>query len=279
MDKRIKYYLDAPLRFTYGKNFYPWEKLTVRYFQIPTDKIKKPVRLALISDLHRTCYGKDQSELIAAVKHGRPDAILFPGDIMENGCPHSKTDLLLDALSRRYPCYYATGNHEFYAGKADTVKDHIASFGIIVLDGRYTEASLNGQRIRICGTDDPQTGKRQWQKQLLHAAEAVDGTAFTVLLAHQPSLLEIYSRFGFDLVVSGHAHGGQLRIPPFQRGMFAPGQGFFPEYAGGEYHQKDTTMIVGHGLAKNIFPRFGNPPEIVFIRLVPKSGRLKKKQP
>lgn len=188
---------------------------------------------------------------------------------MENSCPHKGTDLLLDAISRRYPCFYATGNHEFYAGSAERIKRHIASFGITVLDGGYTDITLNGQVLRICGTDDPQAGRREWRRQLLHAAQGVDGSVFTVLLAHQPSLLEIYSRYGFDLVVSGHAHGGQMRIPFFKNGMFAPGQGFSPKYAGGEHHCKNTAMIIGHGLAKNIFPRFGNPPEVVFIKLSP----------
>ncbi len=259
----------APLRFSYGIDFYPWQRLTARYYLFPSAKIQRPVRLALISDLHKTCYGKEQTELLSLISAGKPDAILLAGDMMEYAMPHPATDRLLSALADAYPCYYVTGNHEFYTGEADAIKSHIASFSIRVLEGDYCDILLNRQPLRICGIDDPRIGKSIWRKQLLHTADAVDGQAFTLLLAHQPSLLEIYSRFGFDLVVSGHAHGGQWRTASLPNGVFATGQGLLPEYTGGVYRCNQSGMIVSRGLAKSILPRFGNPPEAVFIKLIP----------
>jgi len=259
---------DAPLRFTYGIDFYPWQKLAARYYVISSPKLQHTVRLAVISDLHKSCYGESQRELIALIRHGKPDAILFVGDIMEYARPHPATDCLLSEMAKQYPCYYVTGNHEFYTDEADAIKSHISSFGIQVLSRDCVDVILNRQKLSICGIDDPKIGWEEWKRQLLHVAKAKDDNAFSLLLTHQPSLLEIYSRFRFDLILSGHAHGGQWRYPFCPHGVFAAGQGFLPEYTGGIYRCNCSKMVVNRGLAKNIIPRFGNPPEVSFIKLI-----------
>ena len=134
--------------------------------------------------------------------------------------------------------------------------------------------TVRGQRIALCGVPDPYemvfSGAPETEEQLRMALEQVDSADFTVLLAHRPELLAKYAQYPFELVVSGHAHGGQVRIPLLLNGLYAPNQGWFPKLAGGEYAQNGTTMIVSRGLAvRTGLPRIFNRPEVVLVRCVP----------
>ena len=134
--------------------------------------------------------------------------------------------------------------------------------------------TVRGQRIALCGVPDPYemvlSGAPDTEEQLRQALEDVDSADFTVLLAHRPELLAKYAQFPLDLVVSGHAHGGQVRIPGVLNGLYAPNQGWFPKLAGGAYTQDGTTLIVSRGLAvRTRLPRIFNRPEVVLVRCVP----------
>lgn len=243
------------------------------------------IRLALLTDLHNTLYGKKQHILTDAIKAQRPDAVLLTGDMSDGQMDMEHARLLFFLIGRQFPCYYVSGNHEFWSGNGTALKRLVASYGITVLEGECRPLNINGQTVQICGVDDPARFRQGrywgpelmegWKKQLAGCKASLDSTHYSVLLSHRPELTEYYTHSpsdtekGFDLVVAGHAHGGQARIPGFANGLFAPNQGIFPRYAGGRYALGDTTMIVSRGLCRNFLPRIFNRPELVVIDVMP----------
>lgn len=244
-------------------------RLTVRTYVVTSEKLTQPVRLAVLSDLHSCAYGEDQRDLLEAVGKLRPDAVLFTGDIVDDELPEENAFVVLAALAEAYPCFYVTGNHEYRSGRAEEIKAEIAALGIRVLEGTWSVAELNGQTIVFCGVDDPESGRSE--VQLARAGESRPEERFSVLLAHRPERIEDYLAYGFDLILSGHAHGGQWRIPGLLNGLLAPNQGLFPQYAGGRYDWEGTVFLVSRGLAREStrVPRIFNPPELVAVDLVP----------
>ena len=254
---------------------------TVRY-TIETPEVSSAVRLALLTDLHSCYYGEEQADLIAAIMAEEPDAVCLSGDIFDDKTSHQGTIDLLDGIADLYPCYYVTGNHEHWSEEVTVLNALLTSYGVTVLAGDVVSLTAGEQTIAIGGIDDP-TGFHDmgtpgtedtgtWYGQLAMAERgAAASPYFTVLLSHRPEKVEEYRASSFDLVLSGHAHGGQVRIPFLLNGLFAPNQGYFPDYAGGLYSLDDTTMIVSRGLCKNDLPRICNRPELVIIELVPAS--------
>lgn len=242
--------------------------IAVPVYKIYSDKVTKPVRIALLTDFHSSSYGKGQQVLIDAVNAQKPDVILLAGDIFEDVRPHKHSIELLERLGKEYPCYYVTGNHEVWSGEVNEIKETVRSLVVTVLAGDGEVRNFNGQKLRICGVDDPAGGK-----QFADCVHMAGDDIFTVLMSHRPDLVDLYSGKGFDLVVSGHAHGGQVRIPGLLNGLYAPNQGLFPKYAGGRYLLSDgsTEMIVSRGLCKNILPRVFNRPEAAVIDIVPEN--------
>ena len=248
-----------------------WQGLTVRKYVLETDKLTAPVRLALLSDVHGAQYGQGQSRLLAAVDRLEPDAVVMPGDFYDEDHTDGSADALLSALAERYPCFFVRGNHEGSTGRADQLLEKLEGWGITVLAGTDALLQVKGQQVRICGVDDPSIcGERVWLEQF-RACQALtgDGT-YSLLLSHRPELTQYYRASGFDLVLAGHAHGGQVRIPGVLNGLAAPHQGFFPDYAGGRYQLSGTELIVGRGLSRDLRVRVFNPPELVAVDLIPK---------
>ncbi|MDR2178708.1 MAG: metallophosphoesterase [Synergistaceae bacterium] len=243
--------------------------LTLKRYEIHTSKIDASVRLLLISDLHSCYYGENQIELVSAIEACSPDVLMFCGDIADDKMPIDNVQALLDAVANKYPCFYVTGNHEFWSGKVDDIKYLFQSHGVTVLERGYAPLSIRREKFAVCGLDDPVGG--HFDSGLIAAAEGVKTGFFSVLLSHRPERFPQYIPYGFDLVLAGHAHGGLWRIPGILNGLIAPDQGFFPKYAGGEYQEGQTTMIVSRGLAREStrLPRFFNPVELVVIDLLP----------
>ena len=262
--------------------------LTVRTYEVKDERIQGKLRIALVTDLHSCKYGEGQEKLLSAVDEQHPDLILLGGDIFDDKLSDVRAEEFLAGISKKYPCYYVTGNHECWAGtKAFQSKMNLLEkYGIHRLAGEVTELEVGSGRIRLCGVDDPhvnlvqsfdakgQPGDYQRElsdvvKQMREKDGEVGTKAFTILLTHRPELLDDYVQAGFDLALAGHAHGGQVRIPGILNGLYAPNQGLFPKYAGGRYEKNGTTMIVSRGLAREStpFPRFCNPPELVIIEL------------
>ena len=198
------------------------QRLEVDTYTIASPKVERTATLAVATDLHNSFFGENQRELIAAIRAEAPDALLLVGDMCENPDEMDGVRALVEGLAGEMPVLYTTGNHECLNGEEEQIKSALREMGAIVLEG--DSVSLGG--IRIAGSDDPLCLTRaDWQAQI-EACRAQDET-FTVLMAHRPDRAEFYDT-GFDLVVSGHAHGGQICIPGLIDGLWAPNQGWFP---------------------------------------------------
>ena len=207
-------------------------------------------------------YGVQRHNIL--VYAAEPDIIVLTGDIFDNRTDNKNSDTLLKAIAKKYPCYYVSGNHEYRGNMWETFSRRAESFGVTVLQGENVD--IDG--IMICGA----SAKSDIGDSVKVCADNADTNSFNVLLAHFPEKIDFYRSFGkFDLVLSGHAHGGQWRLPPFMNGLYAPGQGLFPKYAGGRYDFDDTTFIVSRGLSRTIerIPRIFNNPELVVIDILP----------
>lgn len=250
------------------------ERLILRTYTVASPKLTAEVRLAVVTDFHSSDNADDVAAMVASCA---PDAVLLVGDMFDDDTqkrPTERTLSLMRQLSAQYPCYYVSGNHEAWTGEMDALYQQTEDAGVTVLRMSSEVLKVRGQRIALCGVPDPYemvfVGAPDTEEQLRQAMENVDSADFTVLLAHRPELLAKYAQFPFDLVVSGHAHGGQVRIPGVLNGLYAPNQGWFPKLAGGAYTQDGTTLIVSRGLAvRTRLPRIFNRPEVVLVRCVP----------
>ena len=244
-------------------------ELSLVNYTMESKKVKNPLRIVQLSDLHSCFYGDNQQQLIDAIHQQKPDLILLTGDIADDEMPHEGTRVLLSAIAQEYPCYYVTGNHEVWTKELDLVKNMFRRYGVTVLDGDCQVFTLGDTSINLCGVDDPETGL--FVMQLNDAFRQAQPELFTILLSHRPERVDTYDKYPVDLVLAGHAHGGQWRVPGLLNGLLAPNQGLFPRLAGGLYTFDDFSMIVSRGLAKEStrIPRLWNPPELVVIDILP----------
>ncbi len=246
---------------------------TVRY-TFTSPKIETSLKIALITDLHGNWYGDEQSTLIEAIDKENPDVVLLGGDIFDDKIDYEESEETIAILSKKYKCYYVTGNHEYWSKDVDNIISIVKSYGITVLEGDVDTIDINGQPVNICGVDDPDNyvyldGGEAIETQLRRVDEKANRDYYTILLSHRPEYYDLYSQYGFDLVLSGHAHGGQWRIPGLLNGLYAPNQGLFPEYAGGLYEYEGGALVVSRGLDRQGVkaPRIFNRPELVIIEV------------
>lgn len=249
-------------------------RLKIVYYNLKSTKISSNIRIALITDLHSCKYGEKQRELIKAIDTQNPDIILLGGDIFDDIIPHEQAIYLLEYIGGKYPCYYVTGNHEVWSGEIDEIKKIVMSYGIDILEGTSEIIHVNKSAIQVSGIDDSSLFKLKSKglneiDQLMTIQKNMDKNSYQLLLSHRPQEVKTYLSYGFDLMLSGHAHGGQWRIPYLLNGLLAPDQGFFPRNAGGIYKFNRASLIVSRGLAREstIVPRLFNRPELVIIDL------------
>ncbi len=255
-----------------------WGGLVVRRYTVNSGKLPEgaSVRIAVVTDLHSLIWGENQQPLLDAIAAQQPDIIALVGDIIDDQEPITGALLFLERVAQIAPTYYVSGNHEFWSGAYDDIHDMIAGYGITVLDNAFEELTVNGVRLRLCGVDDPFVFQYTDDSELLALGDEqallrdrfsyMDDSAYTILLAHRPELIDDYLQYHFDLILSGHTHGGQARIPFLLNGLWAPDQGWFPQYAGGRYDFGSRTLIVSRGAgAGNTLPRVFNPPELVVV--------------
>lgn len=245
-------------------------------------------RIVQISDLHNVKFGKNNQKLVDRIRECEPDMIVLTGDLVDSN--HTNVDRavqFVDEIVKICPVYYVTGNHEYWLEKSeyDELMDGLVSAGVVILDNQVVEISRGDAKFRLVGLDDRSLADGTLEALLSdesirnNQAEQKEETAdnedsgekeLTVVLAHEPQYLARYAGTGVDLVLSGHAHGGQFRLP-FVGGIVAPNQGFLPEYTAGEYYMNGTEMIVSRGLGNSVIPvRLFNYPEIVCVDLVGK---------
>lgn len=232
-------------------------------------------RIVHLSDLHNKAFGDDQKSLIQKVKKTKPDLIVFTGDLIDSDRYDEEPSLILmEELVQLAPVYYVTGNHEWWSGEFNALESKLNSIGVRVMRNRAEEIIIGTESIQMIGIDDPANGEESdeeraiTEERITDAIEEIQGTErFQILLSHRPEMFSLYSEYGFDVVFSGHAHGGQFRLP-FVGGVIAPDQGLFPKYTSGTHKDNNTTMIVNRGLGNSIIPiRIFNRPEIVVVTL------------
>ena len=231
-------------------------------------------RIAHVSDLHNTEMGKNNEKLLAMLRDADPDMIAITGDLIDSRNTDIEVALkFVREAVKIAPCYYVTGNHEARVNEYGELKAGMETAGVTVLEDVRTEISMEGATITLIGVNDPsyQTDylfgdSETVMNTKLEELHTEDGE-FTVLLSHRPELFDAYTDHGIDLVLSGHAHGGQFRLP-FIGGLVAPNQGFFPEYDAGIYTEDNTNMLVSRGVGNSILPfRINNRPEVILIEL------------
>ena len=251
--------------------------LQLNVYTISSDRLPEVFdgyRIAHVSDLHNAELGKDNKKLLDMLREAKPDIISITGDLIDSR--HTDIDIALQftkAAMEIAPCYYVTGNHEARVSEYDELKAGLIEQGVVVLEDATTEISLDGDTIILVGVNDPsyQTDYLFGDSQTVMNGKLQEISAaeneFTILLSHRPELFEIYADNNMDLILSGHAHGGQFRLP-FVGGLVAPNQGLFPKYDAGLYTEENTNMIVSRGIGNSILPfRFNNRPEVILIDL------------
>ena len=254
--------------------------LELNHYTISSDRLPEAFdgyRIAHVSDLHNTEMGKDNEKLLDMLQEADPDIIAITGDIIDSR--NTDIDVALqftkDAMEIA-PCYYVTGNHEARVSEYDELKEGMIELGVVVLEDGRIELEQSGETITLLGVKDPsfQTdylfgdSETVMQSKLQEIVNEED--SYTILLSHRPELFEVYTESKVDLVLSGHAHGGQFRLP-FVGGLVAPNQGLFPKYDAGLYTEENTNMIVSRGIGNSILPfRFNNRPEVILIDLYSK---------
>ncbi|ANU09825.1 metallophosphoesterase ykuE [Planococcus antarcticus DSM 14505] len=227
-------------------------------------------RIVQVSDLHNATFGRNQSSLIEKVEAAGPDAIFLTGDLVDsNRYDLGASLVLVDALVEMSSVYYVTGNHEVASNQVAEIASALRERGVVVLADESVEWEKAGATIQVAGIDDPLMvpdihEDEATQNSLEHAQLTDD---FTLLLAHRPEYLSVYAEEEVDVVFSGHAHGGQIRIPGLG-GLIAPGQGWFPKVTEGIFEKDQTEMVVSRGLGNSTFPvRIFNLPEVVVVTL------------
>lgn len=228
-------------------------------------------KIAHVSDLHNAVFGRKNERLLSLIRAAEPDIIAITGDLIDSR--HTDIDSALafvEAAAEIAPVYYVTGNHESRLD-FDAIEPRLIAAGARVLRNEAEDIGRGGERIRLAGIDDPsfiRTGGTAEERAAAELEQLGDGGGtFTVLLAHRPELVEVYAEYGAGLVLSGHAHGGQVRLP-LLGGLYAPGQGLLPEYDSGLYSLGETQMVVSRGLGNSVAPlRVNNRPELVIVTL------------
>ncbi len=260
-----------------GAGYLWWgnNSLTVSSYVCKNKKIPESFegfRIVQISDVHNKDFKGRLSEKVRGLS---PDIIVITGDLIDS----RRTDIsvaekLITELKPIAPLYFATGNHESRIESYPELRAMLEKNGVEVLDGRTVDIEKSGDSITLTGIDDAtffgsgvlDERKIAFAHKLKEIAEK-RGENFGILLSHRPELIDIYADCGFDLVFTGHAHGGQIRLP-FVGGILTPNQGFFPEYDAGEFRKDGTTEIVSRGLGNSLFPfRIGNRPDVVLCEL------------
>ena len=214
-------------------------------------------RIAQVSDLHNTKNDK----LLPLLENAEPDLIVLSGDLIDSRDTDigAALDFVREAV-KIAPCCYVSGNHESRVSEREELWAGLRELGVVMLDNASVELERGGETICLMGLADPDFGGN-YGAMLEELTAGEQG--YTVLLSHRPELFDVYAELNIDLVFSGHAHGGQFRLP-ILGGLVAPHQGLFPEYDAGLFEMDGTAMLVSRGVGNSIIPiRFNNRPEIV----------------
>ena len=251
--------------------------LEVNKFNIKSKDIPEAFdnfRIVQVSDLHNAKFGKENERLIVALERVDADVIVITGDMIDSR--NTDVEVAISFAQKTVniaPVYYINGNHESRVPEEyEKLKKGLIEAGATVLENESVDITVGEDTITLIGINDPgfrmelvdDTMEQNVAHQLMKVIP--DNDNYKILLAHRPHYFDVYAG-NVDLVLSGHAHGGQFRIP-LVGGLVAPGQGFFPEYYEGSYIKDNTEMIVSRGIGNSIIPfRINNKPEIIVAEL------------
>ncbi|MGI6607774.1 MAG: metallophosphoesterase [Erysipelotrichaceae bacterium] len=247
-------------------SIYQNKNVGLTFYRFASVKVEKEKRIVHLSDIHNDLFGKDNIRLIELIERVSPDYIFITGDLLD--CRRTNVDrcyYLIERIIRIAPVFFVTGNHESRKALYPKFKARLIELGVTVLDNRNVQI----EEINLVGIDDPEFKARQSEimrrKNVEEQLKEIELKKFNVLLAHRPQYADVYSKYDFDLVLTGHAHGGQIRLP-FIGGLFSPQQGILPKYTSGKHKIKNTEMIISRGIGNSKFPlRVFNNPEIVVV--------------
>ncbi len=234
-------------------------------------------RIVVLGDLHTACFGEDNAELLDAVRAETPEYIFLVGDLLDSfhDIPADYAATVAEGLSAIAPAYYITGNHEWAIGDVPELKETLTAHGMTVLSNQSLQLERNGSTIVLAGIDDPNGYADQKPPETV-AAEvyAAYGDPFWILLAHRNNYFpEHYSLLGADLVVSGHGHGGLVRLP-FTDGLISVERTLFPSYTAGLYEESGSALFVTRGLGNSGSTfRLFNRPEVAVVTLRRAAGQ------
>lgn len=253
-----------------------WGNVSVQTTEIAIHHQEMPdafrgFQIAQVSDLHNAQFGSRQKDLLSRLQAASPDLIAVTGDLIDSS--HTNLTAALDFIRGAAdiaPLYFVTGNHEAWIENYEAMEQQLIQAGAIPLRDTGIELKRGDASIFLLGMDDPafdggMKAADNMDKKI--KAQNIGESDFTVLLSHRPELFEVYVSNQMDLVLSGHAHGGQFRLP-WIGGIIAPNQGFFPRYTAGVYEKERTKMLVSRGLGNSVIPvRFNNRPELIILTL------------
>lgn len=253
-------------------NLYVNSNVYTTNINIKSERIPKEFdgfKIVQISDLHNEEFGEGNVKILDKVKEEKPDIIAITGDIIDSNTEDITIAVnLAKNLNDIAPTYYITGNHEAGHTLLGKLLLELENAGVTILRNSVKEIKRGESIIEIIGVDDPSFSEYDFLLgDFIDLNDYSKGSKFKLLLSHRPELFDLYVENNMDLVLAGHAHGGQFRLP-FVGGLIAPNQGFFPKYDAGVYTKNNTSMIVSRGIGNSIIPfRFNNPPEIISIEL------------
>ena len=227
-----------------------------------------------LSDLHNTEFGEENEKLLEILQKAEPDIITITGDLIDSSKTDTKVAIAFAKEAVQIaPTYFITGNHEAMVSAQEyaDLENGLLEAGVNVLHDKEIVLEQNEERLLLIGIDDPAYADRPSDVGVSMDSETINELftteGYRILLSHRPEYFDQYVEAEVDLVLSGHAHGGQFRLP-FVGGLVAPGQGLFPTYDSGLYSKNKTSMVVSRGIGNSIIPmRFNNRPEVVMIEL------------
>lgn len=242
--------------------------------------IGKDINVVHLSDLHGKEFGKNNEKLKRLILKEKPDLVVATGDMIDSSLKNMEgvIDFFSD-LSKCVKVVYISGNNEQRCKKAEYIFESLKSKGVIILRNEIITLSLNGVKVNILGMFEKPKGDLHSSIKKINGSYAYEDSrklfkrlenleGLKIILSHYPELFEVeYSKYDFHIMFSGHAHGGQFRIPIVKRGLIAPGQGFFPKYTEGMHGNKNK-LIISRGLGNSTkITRLFNRPEIVKVKI------------
>lgn len=242
-------------------------ELEVNYYNTKSNNLNNDIRICHISDLHDYIFGDNQKDLIKAINDSNSDLILLTGDIFDETKKNENVFKLIDGIKSHPHIYYVTGNHEYRISNLYSLLNRLEENNVKVLHNKTEELVIKGNKITVSGMDDSISYQMEtWLMKLNGLSDKLDDNNYNILLSHRPNYSNYYKNTKFDLILSGHYHGGQFRIPFTNIGLISP-DGLFPKYTGGFYDLGNNMLFVSRGLAKGWLPRYFNKPELCILNI------------